>query len=283
MRRGSPRLGAAAAIVACTCLSAAPVPAKTISISMTPSAEIHDGLLTLGVKVSNSGDDTAQSVTPTLHFRDRETKGKGRPTLAPNESLQESLALPAADLGPGRWPYTLTVDYTDANQYPFQALHVGAVVVGNPPPPKVAVSEVKAPAVSGSGSLLIRLKNLAGAPRAVAVGVRVPEGLELTRAIPEITLAAWEEKVLSAPLVNRTALAGSRYPVFVTVQYDDGPVHQGLVAQSVVEILPPRSFFARQRTLLWIAAATLVLLWVGLTLWRVTGRLGGGRGPGDRS
>src|SRR5206468_5429758 len=118
----------------------------------------------------------------------------------------------------------------------------------------------------------VRLKNLAGVARTATVSVLVPEGLEVPEAVPPVHLAEWEEKTVSAKLVNRTALAGSRYPVYVTVEYDEDSAHQAVIAQGVVEIVAAQSFLERQRTLLWIGAVVLALIWVTMILWRVTGR-----------
>ncbi|TMB45747.1 MAG: hypothetical protein E6J55_04935 [Deltaproteobacteria bacterium] len=253
-------------------LAAGPAAATNISITLSPTVEVSGGTFTLRVKVGNQGDEAAQSVTPTLHFRDGETRGQTRPSLGPNESFDEALSLPVGDAKPGRWPFRLTVDYTDANQYPFQALQVNAVLVGRPPLPKMSVPEVKAGSLATTGAVRVRLKNLAGVARTATVSVLVPEGLEVPEAVPPVPLAEWEEKTVSAKLVNRTALAGSRYPVYVTVEYDEDSAHQAVIAQGVVEIVAAQSFLERQRTLLWIGAVVLALIWVTMILWRVTGR-----------
>src|SRR5437763_345713 len=112
------------------------------------------------------------------------------------------------------------------------------------------------------------------AARRGTVLVATPEGVEGTTPEPPLTLAAWGEASLSAPLVNRTALGGSRYPVFVAAEYDDGGVHQAVIGQGTLEITNPRSFFQSQRQLLWIVAAAVVAGWLGFLLWQVsTGRL----------
>src|SRR5262245_57062312 len=191
--------------------------AKNISLTMTPTATVADGTLSVQLTVVNRGDEAAQTVVPTLRFQDREARGKGRSSLGPNETLEETLTLsaPAPELTNGRWPYRLAIDYTDANQYPFQALHVATVESGNPPPAKVVVSEIQAPALSSSGSYSVKVKNLTGSPRNAAVAVLVPEGLEVPGTPPQVSLNAWEEKAVAGAIVNRTAVAGSRYPVCV--------------------------------------------------------------------
>jgi len=244
--------------------------AGSISISISPGVELRDGSLAAHVDVRNSGEEAAHSVAAVLRFRGKEVRGAARETLAPNQAMSADLSLPAADLAPGRWPYQVAVDYTDANQYPFQALHVAWVMLGNPPPAKLSVAEVKADPLAHSGSLGVRLKNLAGAARQTAVHVIVPEGVEVTQAEQSLALPAWEEASLSAPLVNRTALAGSRYPVFVTAEYDDEGVHQAVIGQGMLEITNPRSFFQSQRRLLWIAAGVLIAAWLGFLGWQLT-------------
>src|SRR5439155_1286574 len=121
----------------------------------------------------------------------------------------------------------------DANQYPFQAIHAGLVTVGSPPPAKMAVAELKADPLSSSGTLRIRVKNLAGVVRQASVSVVAPEGIEVSTPTEEVKLAAWQERVVSVPIVNRTALVGSRYPVFAEVQYDDEGVHQTVAGQGM--------------------------------------------------
>src|SRR5438094_5804733 len=172
----------------------------------------------------------------------------------------------------------MAIDYTDANQYPFQAIHVGLVTVGSPPPAKVAVAELKANPLSSSGTLRIRVKNLAGVVRQASVSVVAPEGIEVTAPAQDAKLAAWEERTVSVPIVNRTALVGSRYPVFAEVQYDEDGVHQAVIGQGMVAIEAAHSFFEVRRTWFWIAAGVLVALWLGFLVWR--GACGGGRRAG---
>jgi hypothetical protein len=247
--------------------------AKSISISIFPSAEVKDGVLTARVRVTNSGDEAAESVAPVLQFGQRTTRADARSSLGPNESMTAALSLEVGTLAPGRWPYRLAIDYTDANQYPFQALHMGVVTLGSSPPPaKISVSEVKAAPISSSGSLSVRVKNLAGVERKATLTVALPEGLEVAKPIDQVSLAAWEEATVSVPIVNRTALAGSRYPIFAAVEYDEDGVHQAVTAQAVVEIESPQSVFRIPGTTLWIVAGILVAAWLGFMLRQVTAR-----------
>src|SRR3989449_7585450 len=202
-----------------------PAAAGSISISILPVVELREGALSAQVKVSNVGDEAAQSVAAVLVFGEHKARGEIHPSLAPGASIDATLSLAVGDLGTGRWPYQVAVDYTDANQYPFQAIHLGLVTLGSPPPAKMAVSEVKADPLSSAGTLRIRVKNLAGVVRQASLSVVTPEGVEVTAPVQDVKLAAWEERTVSVPIVNRTALVGSRYPVFAEVQYDRSEEH----------------------------------------------------------
>jgi hypothetical protein len=249
-------------------LLAGPAAAKNISITISQATSVSDGNLVVKVTIGNSGDEEALSVIPSLRFGDKKVHGKGKASLGPNESFEETLSLPVGTLGEGRWPYRLAVDYTDANQYPFQALQTQSVVVGNPPPAKVAVPVIQSEDIVGTGTLAVTVKNLTQDPHTALVDVLVPEGLEVTNGSREVKLEAWKEEHLEVPVTNRTALAGSRYPVFVSAQYDDGGVHQAVVAQGIVSVVGSESFFTRNRRLLGVVAGAVVLAWLAVVLVR---------------
>ena len=163
------------------------------------------------------------------------------------------------------------IDYEDANGHRFQALHVGTVVGGQPPPAKMAVIDVVTPqlAVAGSGSLEARLKNLSREPRKVALEIYLPDEIGLTEPIPSISLSGWEERPVTALLVNRTGLTGSRYAVFVSAEYEDGGVHHTVLTPATLEIVDERlRSIGTASLLLGAAAGLLVVLWAAPVIWR---------------
>src|SRR5712692_9748842 len=176
------------------CLVASAARAGNISITMTTTAEVRDGGLSVHLTVSNTGDEAASSVVPVLRFGDHEVRGRRQDTLAPSQSFDDTLTVPEVALGPGRWPFRVAVDYTDQNQYPFQALHVAIITVGNPSPAKVTVQDIRIPPLSSSTVAHVRVKGLAGVARKATINVFVPEGLEATDGHVEVELAAWEEQ-----------------------------------------------------------------------------------------
>jgi hypothetical protein len=248
-----------------------PATAGSIGIATEVRATVERGSLAVVVKLTNTGDEAARAVVPTVGFRDHEARGESRATLAPSESMETALRLPLGDQA-GQWPLVTRADYTDANAYPFQALHVALVSAPPATPALVVVVDVDAKAVVGSGDIHVRVKSLSEGSRQVRVRFHVPRGLEVSPPIVPLTLEPWADATAEAKVVNRAALAGSRYPLFVTVEYDDG-IHHAALGHAAVEIRAPRSAPA---WLAWVVAAVLLVVWVAVVGY---GRLKGLRAP----
>jgi hypothetical protein len=114
----------------------------------------------------------------------------------------------------------------------------------------------------------MKFKNLAGVERSLAYRVAMPEGLEVASPTGRVALAGWSEESEEVTIVNRTTLAGSRYPVFVAVEYDEDGVHHGVVQQGMIEIVPPSDFWKDNQRVLLIGAGVLVILWLGFVVLR---------------
>ena len=250
-------------------LGAAPAGAGSITINMTTRAELGEKELTVNLTVGNSGDEAAGSVVPILRLRDREVRGTREDSLPPGARIERTLVLPAEDLGEGRWPFRIAVSYTDQNQYPFQALHVSLVTRGNPLPAKVAVTKVDITPLETTADLAMRVKNLAGVDRAATVTLFAPEDIGVEGGPEGVELEPWAEDTVDFEITNRTALTGSRYPVFAAIEYDEDGAHHAVIAQGIVEVSSPRAFLPR--ALLWVVGG-LLLGWVALLAWRARTR-----------
>jgi hypothetical protein len=245
--------------------------AGTIAIQLTHRAELQEGELRAALTISNGGDEAARGVTPVLRFRDAESRAPTQESLPPGEPFEAPLAVPAGELGEGRWPYAILVDYADANLYPFQAVSVGMLEVGSPPLPKVSLTAPAPATLADEARLAVKLKNLSESPQEVRLAVVGPEAIETTAPAEAAVLTGWEEREVPLRLVNRAALPGSVYPLFVTAEWQDGEVHQAVVVQASVEILAGDTSTGGPGPGLWIVGAVLVL-GAGFLLLRLRGR-----------
>jgi hypothetical protein len=274
--RGRSVLSRAVAVLIAA-LPAVAARAGSISISTEVVATARERTLSVALNITNSGDEAAVSVVAQAEFEGAAVHTEPRPRLRPGERMEATLELPRGQSTPGQWPLVTRVDYADAKGYPFQAVQV-AVVSVLASPSLVAIVDVEAAPVAGSGSLRARLKSLSDAPRAVQIRLLAPRGLEVDPPAASLSMEPWGEAAVGATIVNRAALVGSRYPVFVTAEYDEAGVHHTAVGQAmaVIEAAGHRPRYAI------MAAVALLVAWLALLAWRrlQRGRRVSAGGPG---
>jgi len=243
----------------CATITAATASAGTITITTDVSVAVKDRALAITLKITNSGNEAAQTIAPEVRMGDQSVRAPGAASLPPGRPLATAVELPWDTTVAGQWPVVTAVDYADTNGYPFQAMQVAIVTIGTASPSLVPVVDVTASSVATAGTVRVRLKSLSEVPRQATVRFLVPRGLEVAEAMRPLPMAPWSDAQVEARILNRSAMAGSRIPVFVTVEYDDAGGHHTSVAHDVAEIKTPES--ARG----WYAftlAALLMAAWV---------------------
>jgi len=246
-------------------LIASPVLAGSITIRTEVTATAKANGLAVAVRVVNSGDEIAHSVIVGAAFRGQTARDSTGATLAPGGGMDVSLDLPWTEAMPGQWPLMTTVDYADANGYPFQAIEVAVVSSPGASPALLAAFDLDASPVATSSSVGVRLKSLSAIARQARVSFLVPRGLEVDIPSRSLPLKPWADAQVEARIINRAALAGSRYPVFVTVEYDDSYGHHAALAHGAVEI---RAATPARGNYLFGAAAAMAVVWVVLVVGR---------------
>jgi hypothetical protein len=245
-------------------LPAARAAGGQIALQLTSTAELTGDTLRVVLTVRNVGDSPAAALRPRLSLGEREVLGEARASLAPGQDFDATLVLNVPGLGPGRWPFRVAVDYMDANAHPFQALQAAVLSSGNPGAFGLEVTDVQVSALAERGLVLVKLRNSGTLERRARVGVLASADLEPPPAA-SVLVAPGEERAARLPLGVRTALAGSRYSVYVLVEYDDAGVHQSQLVEAPLEVRerrPPLAAF------LFAGSALLMLLWAGALGWR---------------
>jgi hypothetical protein len=241
--------------------------AGTIHLALVTSGEVRDGRSVIRLELRNGGDEAARELLPVLHFRGETTPADPVPELAPGEAMAVEFSLAPAALPAGRWPYRITVAYSDASQYPLLAVSAGTLVVGSPPPLSVAIRGVEETRLATLGSLSVQVENLSAEPRRIRLEVHLPESVELIRPVSALELEGRDERSLRADLLNRTGRVGTRYAIFVSAEYDAAGFRQSVVVPATLEIVAERPLLERHGRTLWVAAGLLVLLWVAIAVW----------------
>src|SRR5882724_10996385 len=73
-----------------------PASAGTISINTEITATANQGVLKVTLKVTNSGDEPAASVVPTVAIAGEQLTGAGRKSLAPRQTMEAPFDVPWA-------------------------------------------------------------------------------------------------------------------------------------------------------------------------------------------
>ncbi len=154
--------------------------------------------------------------------------------------MEAALDIPWTAATPGQWPLTTTVDYTDGNGYAYQAVQVALVSTAAASPALLAVLKVDAGQVARDGHVNVRFKSLSELARHVRVEFVVPRGLDVDPPVRLFEIGPWADTEASAKIFNRAALPRSRYPVFVTLEYDDDSGHHATFGNGLVEIVKAR-------------------------------------------
>jgi hypothetical protein len=192
--------------------------------------EVRAEVMTVPLTIRNGGDEAVKQVTPGIRFRRWMAWGAVHRELPPNEKLDAKPVSSTGDLGIGRWPYCLIVDYAEPDGRRVQLLEARMLVAGNPPPVTVTVTAAAPPPLSAAGALRVQLNNAGTDARTVTVTVYLPRGIKVAEEVAPIELAAGEERAVDIQLQNRTHHPGQSYEIFVAAEYDQGPVHQAVVA-----------------------------------------------------
>jgi hypothetical protein len=245
-----------------------PVSAGTITITTEVSVAVKDRALAITLKITNSGNEEAKTIAPEVRLGDRSASAPSAASLPPGPPFVTTVEMPWDTTASGQWPVVTAVDYTDTNGYPFQAMQVALVAVGTASPSLVAVVDVTASSVATEGTVHARLKSLSEVPRQATVRFLVPRGLEVVDATRALPMAAWSDAQVEAKIVNRSAMAGSRIPVFVTVEYDDAAGHHTSFAHDLAQVKTAesaRGWYAFMIAALVMAAWVVVL---ALQRWR---------------
>ncbi len=158
----------------------------------------------------------------------------------------------------GRYPLTVSVDFHDANQYPFSALSGMTFSVGPNVNPDLAVLG-KNVAMDKKGELSLDIKNIGANPKKILATLVLPR--ELSTPTPQVNLqmAPRSGKNLEFEIRNFSALPGADYPVFCYFEYDLANIHHTAVGTAVIKIIEPENLFRRYRWLWMVFAAVLIL------------------------
>jgi hypothetical protein len=248
-------------------LTAGPAEARTVELTIASRPQFADGGLSVDVVITNRGDEPAVALGVRLRALGQVIDGPRRMRLEPNRVWSGNLTLPVGSLGEGRWLYVLELDYAKRDGYPQHGIHADTFVVGSPPQPNVAVGTLAAAPLASSSVLRAEVRYGGGRARTIDVAVHAPAGLAAPAPRRTVSVGGGESAWVEFALVNRTEVPWSRPPVYVSLEYDEGGIHQSVLARLVLEIVPSLFWLTRWRRPLWTVAGLAALAWLAAAGW----------------
>jgi hypothetical protein len=241
--------------------------ASFISLNTSLSSKVEGDRLKIVVASVNKGDESAFNVQAELRVGGKTILAEKQGEL-PIDSRYSAAAIFRLSLKKaGTYPLTLIMHYTDANQYPFSALTCQSFVYR-----REAISPVfgqlKSAAFSKEGTLSLTLKNSGGTTIKTVTSLVAPRELTVDEKAGEVVIPAKSEKKIGFNLKNFSALAGSTYQVFAVSESEDAEMHYTSIAPGTVKIVAEQAIFGLSSTLVIIALAILIVLFVGAQFFK---------------
>ncbi len=226
---------------------------KTQTTVQTTGNQLH-----VAVALTNEGTATAYNLQVHLKLLGETLDSKLKPQLDPTGSATFVFERSAEGTKEGRYPLTVSVDFHDANQYPFSALSGMTFALGPDVNSDLAVTG-KDMAMSKAGELFLNIKNMGTTKKKTLATLVLPKELSTPTPQMNFLLGPRSQKDLGFEIRNFSALPGADYPVFCYFEYDLENIHHTAVCTAVIKIIEPENLF-RQYRWLWAGLAGILIL-----------------------
>ncbi len=224
---------------------------------------LEDGAGQSTVRLQNLGDEAAFDVSLSFSLPEgflAEDIYVGR--LAPNAPVEAQFTITAqGDLMEGAYPAVLVVKYSDANSYPFSALTPFTIIYGRRTSSNV-FGTIQELTLFGSKKedLALHVRNPDDRSHELLIRLHLPRELTAEETSKTLTIAPAEERTIAFRVSSFSALPGSTYGVFATIQYSDGEAARSTTARGTIKVERDKPFFTQRR--LSAALIALILLYI---------------------
>jgi len=237
--------------------------ATYISITTTVKATVSNGTLVVYTNVTNQGDEAAYSVQVIATANGKTQRSKIFDVVGIRQPVTAESTFDVSGLNSGRYPLIIEVDYADANQYPFSALTSQYYIIGENVNSDV-IGQMDKIEISKSGKLTLTLKNLGSSQKSLNVNMFLPKELSTGQTSKSLTLAPKSEQKLDFAVQSFSALKGSTYVVFASIEYDEANVHYTTFATSFVGVVEKKGVYGFSTPVIIAILAVLVIAFIVL-------------------
>jgi hypothetical protein len=267
---------ATAVIAASLSLAVPPTSAGTIGFQITTTVETGPGV-TAKIDVTNTGDEDAYNVKPSILFQGETVEGDGVESIPPNGKKTWTIPVLDGDAPAGAHVIVVRMGYEDANSYPFDVLATTPFTV----------SATKRNAVQGrlvvphlaergtrNASLSLKIPKVRG--NRFRVDLIAPRALKLTPAHFEVDASEKRDFEFAFKVKNDGLLAGTHVAMIAAIRSLDEPFSQTDLLRGIVQVPTGGASDGWMRlSKLNIALVALVIVFLGLEIYGFRKRRGG--------
>lgn len=239
-----------------------------ITIKTETTVAVDDSNLKVKVVVTNEGDESAFNVQININENQRTQSSPIKQMLTVKENFEYEANYRVPQTKHGRYPLIITVDYTDANQYPFSALTGTYYSFGSDTVSKVfgSANDIR---LARYTTLPLKLKNIAEESKEVLIRLIVPKESSVQEKVKKVTIQPRSEVNTIFNISNFSALPGSRYQVFFILEYEDENKHYSNIIPCSIHVDASKGFFKRYK---WYIIAGSSVIFVVLIVFQFVPR-----------
>lgn len=228
------------------------------------------------IRLSNEGSEAARQVRVETDIGGAVSRAAPIPRLDSGDTTILKIPVKGLPSAHGFYVAVVRMRYADAGGYPYSAVSVVDVSIGDVMPADWIVGKLESAAISGRGSVKLRIDPVEDRDMSVSVRLALPDELTGGAGATRVSVKPGTSCTVALPVENGGARPGSRYLAFAIMDYVVNGTNQSAVAGALISVSESPDA-APLRYGLWFAAGLLVLL--ALLLAR---RKGGDR-PQDRA
>jgi hypothetical protein len=210
-----------------------------MSVSVSTPSVVAGGDFPVGYTLVNTGDEPAKDVSLSLLLPGGfEAERVAVGTLQPNSPVSGELMVHSfGSILPGTYPLAMRTSYSDANAYPFSTVSLMKLNFIKPSPERLSgnVSGIRLYGQTPK-DLGIVVMNLDSRPHKVTVQLHMPNELTAASYSQEVDVGGNDAATVSVPVKSSSALPGSSYAVYASMEYDDQGIHYSGLASGTVDV-----------------------------------------------
>jgi hypothetical protein len=231
----------------------------SLSLGFDASTRFANGQVTARVTITNQGDESAKSVYMEALLGERSVSSSEIETLPVGASYEWDIELGPPPKPRGVYTVALRVHYTDIYGHPASGLHSIPLYTGDVPAGRPIDAELSSTTIKQSGELKLTLKAQESFTNEVTCRLILPSEVQCDKSVARLPTATDEPVEHRFAIYNGTALRGSRYRVFVVMDYVQDGLHASVVKVGLLEVAPYAKLSVRERNL-WIAVIAVLLI-----------------------